>query len=412
MSDTLPPADSDTAPSAAEVVAPQQQLAPLSIQATSLVRSIDALSNIFWISLGGTFLTIFFAGLNQLEGNANSDYISLGEYQVPKAILPLAAVTFAMFAFWMTANRLNMLAYVLGTTQLPRSMVHELFHLNPPILHVFDRDNVNRWSPFTGLSVLLVNWAIFFGNSAAITLEGVFQQLATAGSTDFFLLVAYAALLVIVVVYGSRNIIPPLKAILARLHNVEVELGWQRLTMGVVVFLIVIIVNEWDQLSSPGEQANDLLGPTFANAIDGETLFMNGVEVNLFGIDAVETDQTCQNAEGADYPCGRQATLALQRLVQDREVVCFPFIALDDRRIVGVCEIVTDTAVTPTKPQDFITREYRENDISRLMIELGHALSVGVGRTRYAEEQRQAQTERVGIWQGSFQPPASWRAKQ
>ena len=38
----------------------QHHLSPLSIQASALVRSIDALSNIFWISLGGTFLTIFF----------------------------------------------------------------------------------------------------------------------------------------------------------------------------------------------------------------------------------------------------------------------------------------------------------------------------------------------------------------
>ena len=92
------------------------QLSPLSIQAAALIRSMEALSNIFWISLGGTVLTIFFAGLNHLNLNANSDYISLGEYQVPKAILPLAALSFALFAFWMTSNRLSMLAYVLART--------------------------------------------------------------------------------------------------------------------------------------------------------------------------------------------------------------------------------------------------------------------------------------------------------
>jgi len=160
------------------------QLSPLSIQAAALIRSMEALSNIFWISLGGTVLTIFFAGLNQLSVNANSDYIALGEYQVPKAILLLAALTFALFAFWMTANRLSMLAYVLETTRLPRRMVFEIFHLNPPVLHVFDRNNAERWSPFTGVAVLLVNWAVFIGNAVALTWSVAIQEIATLASFD------------------------------------------------------------------------------------------------------------------------------------------------------------------------------------------------------------------------------------
>jgi len=33
------------------------------------------------------------------------------------------------------------------------------------------------------------------------------------------------------------------------------------------------------------------LGPAMANAIDGDTLFMGGTEVKLFGIDSVEGGQ-------------------------------------------------------------------------------------------------------------------------
>ena len=413
MTDTIPPDSSDDPPANAEAVSALSggQLGPLSIQAASLVRSIDALSNIFWISLAGTFLTLFFAGLNQLEVNANSDYIALGEYQVPKAILPLAAVIFAMFAFWMTANRLKMLAYALGTTQLARPMVHELFHLNPPVLNVFDRDNANTWSPFNGLSVFLLNWAIFFGNSGAITFEIAAQQAASDATADLWLLAIYTGLLLGTLFYGARNITPPLRAILAQLHNVEVRVGWQRHVLAVVVLFIVMSANQWDQISRPAEQDNDLLGPTFANAIDGETLFMNGVEVNLFGIDAVEHDQICQDADGRDYPCGKNATLALQRIVQQREVICFPMFSVSDRRVVGTCDVITDDAAPPMTPSDFLRNDYREYDVSRMMIEQGHALSVGIGNTRFLEEQRQAQTLRVGIWQGSFQPPASWRAR-
>ena len=132
------------------------------------MRSIDALSNIFWVCFLGFFLSVFFAGLSQLEGNAYTNYIFLGEYQVPKSILPLASLSFAVFAFWMVSNRLNMLAYVLGSSTLNPTVMRDLFALNPPVLHVFDRANANPWSMFTGISVFIFIWAVFFGNAIAL----------------------------------------------------------------------------------------------------------------------------------------------------------------------------------------------------------------------------------------------------
>ena len=95
--------DDQEPPSSSESAAESEShpaINPLSVQASSLVRSIDALSNIFWLCFLGFFLSIFFAGLSQLEVNTYTDYIFLGEYQVPKAILPLASLSFAVFAFW------------------------------------------------------------------------------------------------------------------------------------------------------------------------------------------------------------------------------------------------------------------------------------------------------------------------
>ena len=130
----------------------QLQLSPLSIQAAALVKCIDGLSNIFWISFAGTFLSIFFASLNQLDANAASDHIFLGEYQVPKSILPLAAVAFALFVFWLTANRLKVLNDALHTTVLPADAVHEIIRLNPPVLHVFQNDSLRHFSPASGVN--------------------------------------------------------------------------------------------------------------------------------------------------------------------------------------------------------------------------------------------------------------------
>jgi len=385
-----------------------EQLSPLSIQAAALVRSIEGLSNIFWISIGGTFLTIFFAGLSQLASNANTDYIYLGEYQVPRSILPLAGLTFALIAFWMTSNRLKMLAFVLSTTRLPRAMVHEIFHLNPPILHVFEKSNADPWRPFTGVGVLIINWAVFFGNSIALTLATAAQQGASSAVIDLPTLGIYAVLIIVAVIYGVRSIFPPLRSILGILHGVEFNVGWPRAIGALLILIGVYATNNADMFDDL-EQADDLLGPSIANAVDGDTLFMLGVEVELFGIDAVERDQICQNAQGEDYPCGRVATRALQELIQHNDVICNPLFGVAGSRLVAVCEVILEGSPAPHEPNDFL-QGYRPNNLSRLQVENGHALGVGIGKDVLRDEQLQAQTLRAGIWQGSFEPPSAWRS--
>ena len=386
----------------------QLQLSPLSIQAAALVKCIDGLSNIFWISFVGTFLSIFFASLNQLDANAASDHIYLGEYQVPKSILPLAAVAFALFVFWLTANRLKVLNQALHTTVLPAEAVHEIFRLNPPVLHVFQIENFKRWSLASGVTVFIINWAVFFGNSMALTWSSALQQGAYFGEFSPTLLAAYLLLIVAVIFYGSRSIIPPMRSILGTLHDVEFTLGWPRLAMAGFLTAAVFVIGQWDQVQSPGPQDGDLLGPAIANAIDGETLFVAGSEVKLFGIDAVESDQVCQDADGADYACGRRATQALQSIVQQDLVVCLPLFAISDSRLVGHCEVVSKGGFEPVSPIEFM-EEFRPNNLSRLMVADGHAVAIGVGTRFFGAQQDEAQALRQGIWQGSFQPPSNWR---
>jgi endonuclease YncB( thermonuclease family) len=387
------------------------QLSPLSIQAAALIRSMEALSGIFWISLGGTVLTLFFAGLNQLAANAHTDYIALGEYQVPKAILPLAALVFALFAFWMSANRLSMLAYVLETTRLPKAMVYEIFHLNPPVLHVFDRSNAARWSPFTGVAVWLLNWGVFFGNSVALTWGVAVQNVATMARFDWEMLAGFAILIVAVGVYGARSVIPPLQDIFQRLHGVPLVIGWPRWLVAGLAFVLVIAANNAEQLDID-DGPDELIGPALANAVDGETLLVNGIEVNLFGIDAMERDQVCQHADGTDYACGRAAIQALQRLVAAGPVVCLAFFAISDTRVAGACELVQDGIPPPRDADDFLDEQHQTQNLSRHMVAGGHALTIGFGKDIFGDEQRAAQAARIGIWGGSFEPPASWRARQ
>ena len=386
------------------------QLSPLSIQAAALVKCIDGLSNIFWVSFAGTFLSIFFASLNQLDANAASDHIFLGEYQVPKSILPLAAVAFALFVFWLTANRLKVLNQALHTTLLPAEAVHEIFRLNPPVLQVFQIDNLARWSPAAGVNVFLINWAVFFGNSVALTWSSALQKGAYLGQFSLTLLAIYLLLTVGVIAYGSRAILPPMRSILGTLHDVDFRLGWPRHVMAPALAATVFVIGQWNQVQSPGPQDGELLGPAVANAIDGETLFVGGTELKLFGIDAVEPDQVCQDAGGADYACGRNATQALQSLVQRNLVVCLPLFAISDSRLVGSCELSTSARgeFEPVSPIEFM-EEFGPDNLSRLMVAEGHAVAIGIGNRFLVAEQNEAQTLRKGIWQGSFQPPSNWR---
>ena len=408
------------------------QLGPLSIQASALVRSIDSLSRIFWISFGGTFLSVFFAGLSQLDANATTDHFFLGEYQVPKSILPLVSVAFAGFVFWLTANRLNMLHHVLQTTQLSTSAVHEIFRLNPPVLHVFDANNIKRWSPTTGVGVFIINWAIFFGNSIALTWASALQAGASLADFHAPMLFIYLLFIILVLVYGFRAIVPSLGEILQHLHGLHFTVGWPRHLVAVALVVLVFIINQWDQVTWRWQQPEVLLGPDIANAINGETLLLRGTEVKLFGMDAVEADQSCQDAEGADYPCGRLATHALQALLQRRQVICLPLFAVNAGRVLGACELLEEGQAFPMGARELLTgTDQRQqegsvvevftaadfmgggspNSLSRLMIAKGHALGVGMGAEFFWEEQSNAQRQRLGIWQGAFQPPSVWRRR-
>ncbi len=387
------------------------ELRPLNVQAAALVRSIDALSNIFWISIAGTILTVLFAGLNQLESNIAADSIFIGEYEIPKSILPIASLSFALFVFWLTANRLRMLEHVLTEGHLPERTALEIFNLNPPVLNLFHAENRQPFALGTGSSVLLINWSIFFGNSIAFTLASAIQQGASFSTFDSPRLAVFAILTIAVLTYGARAITRPLNDILTRLHQSAFKLGWARVVIAITIMVGVVVINNIEQIVQPSEQPNDLLGPARANAIDGETIFMLGVEVQLFGIDAMESDQLCRDATGADYPCGRQATAHLQALVNAHPVVCLPILSISRRRILASCDSQPPGSPDIVDGAAFFAAEHPLN-LSRQMVQAGYAFAVGAGETLFAQAQDLAQRERRGVWAGSFEPPWRYRARR
>jgi endonuclease YncB( thermonuclease family) len=128
-----------------------------------------------------------------------------------------------------------------------------------------------------------------------------------------------------------------------------------------------------------------------ASVVDGDTLEIQGVRVRLWGIDAVESSQTCLDSAGKPWPCGRRAAFALADFLGQRTVRCERRDTDRYGRVVAVCYV-------------------GNVEINRWLVEQGWALAyVEYGGSVYLEAQRQAQAARRGVWQGNFQAPWEYR---
>lgn len=131
--------------------------------------------------------------------------------------------------------------------------------------------------------------------------------------------------------------------------------------------------------------ATDVIGP--ARVIDGDGLWVQGVEIRLHGVDAFELRQTCGEVE-----CGLDARRALHRMVADRTVAC-RFVDQDRYgRQVSTCSV------------DGV-------DIGGVLVREGHALAYTTYSTAYVDEEAAARAAHAGAWAGEVTPPSEWRRR-
>lgn len=131
-----------------------------------------------------------------------------------------------------------------------------------------------------------------------------------------------------------------------------------------------------------------------ASVIDGDTLEIHGQRIRLWGVDAPEARQTCEDSGGATYPCGRLAAHRLDERLRDRVVVCFEEDIDRYGRVVARCEAGGE-------------------DIGGWLVREGHA----VRHARYAgeaylDEEAAARREGAGVWAGRFSHPEDWRRER
>ena len=130
-----------------------------------------------------------------------------------------------------------------------------------------------------------------------------------------------------------------------------------------------------------------------ARVVDGDTIDIAGTRIRLEDIDAPEANQTCVDARGQAWPCGKAATDELRAHINGREVNCQPSGFDRYRRVLAVCSLPDGS------------------DVNAWMVRQGWALTSGFFKT-YGSEEAEAELAKRGIWAGSFMRPSQWRQLQ
>ena len=130
-----------------------------------------------------------------------------------------------------------------------------------------------------------------------------------------------------------------------------------------------------------------------ARVVDGDTFSVGAERVRLWGVDAPEGRQVCQNAQGQGYACGDVARDQLVGLIGGREVRC----EVRDRDPYG--RAVSRCLAGST-------------DLGEAMVRTGWAVDyVQFSRGAYASAEVEARRARRGLWAGRFETPSTWRAE-
>ena len=128
-----------------------------------------------------------------------------------------------------------------------------------------------------------------------------------------------------------------------------------------------------------------------ASVIDGDTLEIHGERIRLFGIDAPEGGQPCEDAQGERWRCGQAAAFALDEVVQGRTVTC----AARDRdrygRVIATCDA--------------------GGDVGAYMVSIGMAVAYRKYSKAYVGQENVARRAGVGMWSGRFEMPWDWRKR-
>jgi endonuclease YncB( thermonuclease family) len=170
--------------------------------------------------------------------------------------------------------------------------------------------------------------------------------------------------------------------------------GWPRMKMFAFTLLLVAVlvaawyfddrINQWGPVSIQGQKLI---------IADGDSFAIGTRRLRLKGIDAPEYRQTCKDANGADWPCGRTARAALEKLLTQPGLACDAEAHDRYSRSLATCRTTQTT------------------DIAAAQVTDGMAVSDEYyGSRSYGDEEDAARNAKRGVWQGAFALPKDYRA--
>lgn len=127
------------------------------------------------------------------------------------------------------------------------------------------------------------------------------------------------------------------------------------------------------------------------HVVDADTWDVAGVRVRLHGIDAPELDQTCQNANGAEWPCGVWATERVRVAYEGRTARCRPVDQDRYGRIVANCAV-------------------QGVDAGQVLVGKGLAFAYRKYSLAYVAHEQEARRKKAGLHAGQVQEPWQYRA--
>jgi endonuclease YncB( thermonuclease family) len=124
--------------------------------------------------------------------------------------------------------------------------------------------------------------------------------------------------------------------------------------------------------------------------IDGDTLDVGGARVRLFGIDAVETAQTCKTEQGRDWACGTWVKTEVARRYDGARARCTQMDTDRYGRIVARCTVAGQ-------------------DIGAALVAEGLATAYRRYSTDYVALETAARRADRGLWAMQAQSPEAFR---
>jgi endonuclease YncB( thermonuclease family) len=163
---------------------------------------------------------------------------------------------------------------------------------------------------------------------------------------------------------------------------------WRSLYDALVFFAVLVLV-----LLAIEFFGGSKISPGQIAVIDGDSLREGNTEIRLFGIDAPEYHQLCNDFRGTPFPCGRRAAEELRNLIKQGHIICKSLERDRYGRSVSRCQ----TGAT---------------DINFEMVKRGWALAYVQYGTDYVAAETEARQAKRGLWAGTFNDPADFRKQQ